>query len=321
MVPALVVPYLLLIGLAAWGTRASYSLRQRFGSPFFKLYSTFILLSSAYALVNFVGEVFVPSVFPGPAAALVSAYMIIDLITIPLLGFIFYVLYAWIMRLLDRRTALRSRAAFAGIEILFLAMFVVSFTSYFDRGISSLTTAAVLVLNGIVLALLAASILILVFVAPAAADRRRLARGLGLVNGASLAVLLVAVAASRASVIQDEPVGRILPAGLTFLINFPGLIFLRKTVPTVPSLQAASPAADIAPTEIIVGLGLTDREGEIIRLVAEGLDNRGIGKRLYLSPKTVKNHITSIYAKTGVRNRVQLANLVRRRGNGFGYRP
>lgn len=46
--------------------------------------------------------------------------------------------------------------------------------------------------------------------------------------------------------------------------------------------------------------------------MAQGLDNREIGKRLFISPKTVKNHLTSIYAKTGTRNRVQLANLLNR---------
>lgn len=65
---------------------------------------------------------------------------------------------------------------------------------------------------------------------------------------------------------------------------------------------------------LVLDFGVTDREMEIIRLVAQGLDNREIGKRLFISPKTVKNHITSIYAKTGARNRVQLANRLNRPG-------
>jgi len=311
MIPVLVVLYLLLAGLAAWGSRASFRLRQRYGFPFLKTYHPFVLLSFAYALVNFVGEVFVPAVFAGPSAALVPAYMVIDLITIPLLGLIFYFLYAWITRLLNRKTPSGSKAVFAGVETLFLAAFVISFTSYFVRGISSLTYAAVLILNGIVLALLVVSVLILVFVPPAEADRRRLARGLGLANGVSLAVLVAAIVVSRAIVVKDPAIGHLLPAGLTFLINFPGLFLLQKTMKSVPSLQAPAPAADNAPVERTGDLGLTEREQEIVRLVAQGLDNREIGKKLFISPKTVKNHMTGIYAKTGVRNRVQLANLYR----------
>ncbi len=49
--------------------------------------------------------------------------------------------------------------------------------------------------------------------------------------------------------------------------------------------------------------GLTRREGEIMGLIAEGLSNRQIARRLVISEKTVKNHIVSIYRRFGVGNR------------------
>ena len=52
---------------------------------------------------------------------------------------------------------------------------------------------------------------------------------------------------------------------------------------------------------------LTDREREIVALVADGLDNQAIAKRLYLSEGTVRNHISAILAKTNLANRTQLA--------------
>lgn len=57
--------------------------------------------------------------------------------------------------------------------------------------------------------------------------------------------------------------------------------------------------------------GISEREKEIISLMMEGLGNAALGERLFISPKTVENHIYSIYQKTGVKNRVQLANLIR----------
>ena len=45
----------------------------------------------------------------------------------------------------------------------------------------------------------------------------------------------------------------------------------------------------------------------MLRLLADGLDNRQIGEALYLSPTTVKRHVSSIVAKLGVSNRVQAA--------------
>ncbi|MGH2455357.1 MAG: helix-turn-helix domain-containing protein, partial [Candidatus Limnocylindria bacterium] len=69
------------------------------------------------------------------------------------------------------------------------------------------------------------------------------------------------------------------------------------------------------------GLGLaalTDREREVARLVAGGDSNREIADVLRVSPKTVERHITNVLAKLGLRNRTELAALVRSTaGTGF----
>lgn len=52
------------------------------------------------------------------------------------------------------------------------------------------------------------------------------------------------------------------------------------------------------------------REIEIMELIAKGLSNKEIAKRLYISEGTVKNYITSILNKTGLRHRTQIAIYV-----------
>jgi two-component system nitrate/nitrite response regulator NarL len=52
---------------------------------------------------------------------------------------------------------------------------------------------------------------------------------------------------------------------------------------------------------------LSPRELEILELIVEGLDNAEIARRLFLSPSTVKNHVSSLLAKLGVESRVQAA--------------
>lgn len=59
---------------------------------------------------------------------------------------------------------------------------------------------------------------------------------------------------------------------------------------------------------------LTDREIEVLALLAEGLTYAQIGKRLFISPRTVDAHLRAIYAKIGVRSRHQAAAYARRRG-------
>ncbi|MBG0830296.1 response regulator transcription factor [Planomonospora sp. ID67723] len=59
---------------------------------------------------------------------------------------------------------------------------------------------------------------------------------------------------------------------------------------------------------------LTDRETEVLRLVARGSTNREIAERLYLSEGTVKNHISRILGRLGLRDRTQAAIYARDRG-------
>ena len=59
---------------------------------------------------------------------------------------------------------------------------------------------------------------------------------------------------------------------------------------------------------------LSERELDILRLVAEGCDNDEIAERLFLSPRTVKNHVSSILAKLDMHNRVQAAVYAVRKG-------
>ncbi|MFQ5849009.1 MAG: LuxR C-terminal-related transcriptional regulator [Candidatus Binatia bacterium] len=60
--------------------------------------------------------------------------------------------------------------------------------------------------------------------------------------------------------------------------------------------------------------GLTKREVEILRLVAEGLTNEEIGKRIFISEKTVKTHLTNIFDKLKVNNRFKAALHIMNRG-------
>jgi len=52
---------------------------------------------------------------------------------------------------------------------------------------------------------------------------------------------------------------------------------------------------------------LSEREREVVRMVADGFDNSEIAAKMFLSDGTVRNHISAILAKLGLRNRTQIA--------------
>ncbi len=60
--------------------------------------------------------------------------------------------------------------------------------------------------------------------------------------------------------------------------------------------------------------GLTDREAEVLALIAGGLSNAEIAERLYVAETTVKTHVNRIFAKTASRDRTQAAAYAHRHG-------
>lgn len=75
-----------------------------------------------------------------------------------------------------------------------------------------------------------------------------------------------------------------------------------------PAAGPPGSAADALPD------GLTAREAEVLALIAEGLSNTEIARRLFVSPATVKTHINNLFAKTAVRDRAQAVAYAFRHG-------
>jgi two-component system, NarL family, nitrate/nitrite response regulator NarL len=76
----------------------------------------------------------------------------------------------------------------------------------------------------------------------------------------------------------------------------------RQTVThIVETLREASRAPSIGPSD------LTPRQRQIVSCVASGLTNRDIATKLAIGEDTVKHHLTQIFTRTGVTNRLELA--------------
>jgi NarL family two-component system response regulator LiaR len=74
----------------------------------------------------------------------------------------------------------------------------------------------------------------------------------------------------------------------------------------VPVTGTQAPVADFSRDEDqVAALGVTPRELEILGLLAEGLSNREIAERLYVSENTVKTHASRLFEKLEVRRRTQ----------------
>jgi DNA-binding NarL/FixJ family response regulator len=87
------------------------------------------------------------------------------------------------------------------------------------------------------------------------------------------------------------------------------LIHYFATPPAVVGHQTPSTAVPVFPD-------LTEREREVLALIAQGLTNSAIAEQLVLSPKTIRNYITEIFSKLQVADRAQA--IIRARNAGLG---
>ena len=120
-------------------------------------------------------------------------------------------------------------------------------------------------------------------------------------------------------------------AGTIFLINMAGqgelygfgLIILFFSIHLIPvffqtlhldknfMVSEKGPDFDNSLDLFIKKFGISKRETEVVHLICTGKSNQEISDSLFISLQTVKDHIYNIYLKTGVKNRVQLTNLIR----------
>ena len=78
--------------------------------------------------------------------------------------------------------------------------------------------------------------------------------------------------------------------------------------------MARSRAAEALDPESARIASLTKREREVIALVGEGLKNEQVGNRLFISETTVRHHLTSVFTKLGVKDRLELTIFAYRHG-------
>ena len=93
----------------------------------------------------------------------------------------------------------------------------------------------------------------------------------------------------------------------------------RARLPTGVAVNGDAPEPEVVvagPGEpgALEQLGLTAREAEVLRLVADGRSNSQIAEALFISRKTASVHVSNILAKLGVSTRVEAAALAHRRG-------
>ncbi|MFJ9930256.1 response regulator [Streptomyces misionensis] len=118
--------------------------------------------------------------------------------------------------------------------------------------------------------------------------------------------LLDAIMAGASGYVLKQIKGSDLVSAVRTVASGQSMLDPETTARLMRSLRAEPEETPSLPPELA---SLSPRERDILALIGDGLTNREIGRKLYLSEKTVKNHISRLLAKLGVQRRVQAAVL------------
>ncbi|EST19012.1 response regulator [Streptomyces roseochromogenus] len=128
--------------------------------------------------------------------------------------------------------------------------------------------------------------------------------------------LLNAIMAGASGYVLKQIKGSDLVSAVRTVASGQSMLDPATTARLMRSLRTDPAETPSLPSELA---GLSPRERDILALIGDGLTNREIGRKLYLSEKTVKNHISRMLSKLGVQRRVQaavLASHLEPRGSG-----
>jgi DNA-binding NarL/FixJ family response regulator len=123
-------------------------------------------------------------------------------------------------------------------------------------------------------------------------------------------VMNAVMAGACGYLLKDSSIEQLI-AGITAAASGESLISPQIAAKLLQYLRAATANTSAAQTIRDV---LSDRELEVLRLIANGKDNAEIARELFISPKTVKNHISNILMKLQIENRIQAAVYAVRSG-------
>jgi DNA-binding NarL/FixJ family response regulator len=123
-------------------------------------------------------------------------------------------------------------------------------------------------------------------------------------------VMNAVMAGACGYLLKDSSIQELI-AGIRAASEGESLISPQIAAKVLQRLRAQSKDIDAAET---IRAELSDRELQVLRLIANGKDNAQIAGELFISPKTVKNHISNILMKLQIENRIQAAVYAVRSG-------
>ena len=307
----LFIAYVFALGVCLIAVLMAFRLARTYRYRFLSHYRNYLVFLATYLFLQFAGGIFISQIFREDDRTAFLASEILALIDGPAFSIAVYLMFHWALALLGRKMPRWLSVGYWSLQLLVYATVFSGFSRFLETRDYEAFGRLSMTVSFVAIAMVLVPPLVLLVDSGRVTDpsRRKLARGLGAIHvGIVALVLMLEVAAVPP---PSTALGFGILFSLFFVLQIAPLLFMR------PFLASAhlEPDTPLAVTkgidQLATDIGVTTREGEVIELLVQGLTNNEIAARLYISPQTVKNNISSIFRKAGVRNRVELVNLVR----------
>ena len=294
----------LIVGFGIVGQ--GYALQKRGRHRILADFSHYLTAGITFGLLDWLAPYLVGELMRGaPPRILVQVLFIFGGLALPFLIAKIYFLLSLVLRWMGYELKFPVKAGFAAFALFLFLLFALDVFKFIIRGgipQRGHLTGNILLLS--VAALVARFFILLLPLLPIrrrpGTPDRRILRIFAALSLAGYAVY-AAVSFSRLEA---------LTPAFYYLVFILPLVYLSGVVRRSPAVFAA--ARNVNPDVLAERFGLTPREIEVACLVLQGEKNHQIGKKLFLSVKSVKNMLTRIYQKTGVQGRSEMiSKLIR----------
>jgi DNA-binding CsgD family transcriptional regulator len=290
-----------------------YRLLKTYRLSYLAAFLYYLFFHTALTVIDLLMEVLAPSWVKPPSHSTLNAVgSLLGLLATPLTFAVLYCFFLLAARILEKGLPFFFRVAYFAVCLILEIAHLIGTRNFLVLGKGELLLGMDLFLFYASYALLLIAMALLVLKARELREKeKRIAvRGFGIIYLLGFAVYLLF--ALRLVPLHYYPL-----CYFTYLFfNLPPLLWLRAFLRKQPLPPPASAGQKICWEQVQTEFALSPRDKEIIALVLAGKSNRQIEDELYLSAHTIKNYIYKLYRKLGVKNRVQLANLIRRPQNG-----
>jgi DNA-binding CsgD family transcriptional regulator len=308
--------YFVSLSVAGAMVVTSHGLVKKYTYKFLNYYFFYLIFFCLYGFLNFTGRLLVTRIFEKSPYTFTTASQVVALIAIPAMITGVYFKLSWIYELLGKVFPGWLKITYWGVQALVLMGFFYGVAKLVELKDFSVAIPILHYFSFIEYLINYLVIFEIYFGMKYIEDkaRKRLARNLGYMYTASLSVMIIIGEFIRLPlyIYPDGSFFLVVFTLLFFSLNIPPLFYLKvflKKHHAELGLQSLDPEGV---NHFYDRFDITKREQEIIERLIKGKTNEEIGDELFISSKTVKNNISTIYRKTGVKNRVQLTSLIKR---------